>query len=280
MNVLSVNFEAADAPERFATSLRETGFAVLRNHPLSQSLIDAIYRDWTDFFASDDKRAYLFDRQRQDGWFPADISETAVGQTQRDIKEFFHVYTWGRIPPALRDDALCYHAEATALASRLLQWVEAALPLDLQTGLSEPLSNMIRDSDRSLLRVLHYPPLCGKEPPGALRAAAHEDINLLTILPAASAPGLQVRDRQGQWHDVPVDPGAIVVNVGDMLQEATGGWLPSTSHRVCNPADAGCNTSRLSLPLFLHPRGDVVLSARYTAGSYLDERLASLGVRS
>jgi isopenicillin N synthase-like dioxygenase len=112
-----------------------------------------------------------------------------------------------------------------------------------------------------------------------LRAAAHEDINLLTILPAASAPGLQVRDRQGRWHDVPVDPGAIVVNVGDMLQEATDGWLPSTTHRVCNPAGVGCNVSRLSLPLFLHPRGEVVLSSRYTARSYLDERLASLGVR-
>jgi isopenicillin N synthase-like dioxygenase len=279
MHVLSVDFLAEDVPVQFARSLRETGFAVLRNHPLPQDLIDEIYRAWADFFNSDHKAQYRFDPERQDGWFPSEVSELAVEHAVRDIKEFFHVYPWGRIPPALHADALRYHLEASTLASRLLAWVEDALPADIREGLSEPLSGMIDGSDMTLLRVLHYPPLRGDEAPGALRAAAHEDINLLTILPAASAPGLQVQDRAGNWLDVPVDPGALVINVGDMLQEATAGWLPSTSHRVANPTGAAAKESRLSLPLFLHPRSDVVLSARYTAGSYLDERLRHIGAK-
>jgi isopenicillin N synthase-like dioxygenase len=207
------------------------------------------------------------------------VSETAKGRSQRDLKEFYHVYPWGRIPAALRGDALAYHGVANALAAELLGWIEAGLPANIAAGLSEPLSGMITSSPNTLLRVLHYPPLRGDEAPGALRAAEHEDINLITLLPAASAPGLEVRDRQGNWHVVPCEPGAMVVNVGDMLQEATGGWLPSTSHRVANPTGDDARCSRISLPLFLHPRSEVVLSQRHTAGSYLDERLRELGVR-
>ena len=138
---------------------------------------------------------------------------------------------------------------------------------------------MIADSQQTLLRVLRYPPLTGQEPAGSLRAAAHGDINLLTILPAANEPGLQVQDKQGSWVDVPCDFGMLIINIGDMLQEASRGYYPSTQHRVVNPQGEGAGKSRVSLPLFLHPRPEVVLSARHTAGSYLDERLRELGVK-
>ena len=137
---------------------------------------------------------------------------------------------------------------------------------------------MIKDSGQTLLRVLHYPPLKGEEEPDAIRAAAHGDINLLTVLPAANEPGLQVQRKDGSWMDVPCDFGTLIVNIGDMLQEASGGYYPSTIHRVINPEGADMTRSRISLPLFLHPRPDVVLSERYTAESYLQERLRELGV--
>lgn len=280
MFVQTVDYCSAAAPARFVDSLRQSGFAVLVRHPLPTRLIETIYRDWLDFFATGDKAAFRFDPTRQDGWFPAEVSETAKGKQQRDLKEFYHVYPWGRIPPALRLDALSYHGVANALAAELLGWIEAALPTDVAQGLSEPLSGMIQGSPNTLLRVLRYPPLRGDEPAGALRAAEHEDINLITLLPAASGPGLEVRDRTGQWHAVPYESGALVVNVGDMLQEATGGWLPSTPHRVVNPEGEWAQSSRISLPLFLHPRGEVVLSARHSAASYLDERLRELGIRT
>lgn len=281
MFVQTVDYHASDAAARFNQSLHETGFAVLVNHPLPMDLVNRIYANWLAFFDSRDpgKDAFRFSPETQDGWFPPNVSETAKGAKQRDLKEFYHVYPWGRIPAELKDEALNYHATASALAGELLGWIEAHLPAEIAAKLKEPLSNMIAGSPNTLLRVLRYPPLSGDEPPGALRAAEHEDINLITLLPAASAPGLEVRDRQGKWHMVPCEPGALIINVGDMLQEATEGWLPSTSHRVANPTGEDARVSRISLPLFLHPRSEVVLSQRHTAGSYLDERLRELGVR-
>ena len=138
---------------------------------------------------------------------------------------------------------------------------------------------MIKDTPNTLLRVLHYPPLTGEEEPGAVRAAAHEDINLLTILPAANEPGLQVQEQNGNWLDIPADFGHLIVNIGDMLQEASGGYFPSTSHRVINPSGRNAKKSRISLPLFLHPRDEVILSEKHTQKSYLLERLRELGVK-
>ena len=109
-----------------------------------------------------------------------------------------------------------------------------------------------------------------------MRAAAHGDINLLTILPAATEPGLQVLDKDGGWVDVPCDFGLLIVNIGDMLQEASGHYYPSTTHRVLNPTGVAATKSRISLPLFLHPRREVVLSERYTVEKYFNERMEEL----
>ncbi|NMV12645.1 isopenicillin N synthase family oxygenase, partial [Vibrio parahaemolyticus] len=135
-----------------------------------------------------------------------------------------------------------------------LGWVEAYAPKDVQEKFSIALSEMINNSDKTLLRVLHYPPMTGEEEPGAIRAAAHEDINLLTVLPAANEPGLQVKSKEGDWIDVPCDFGNLIINIGDMLQEASGGYFPSTTHRVINPTGGRQEKSRISLPLFLHPK--------------------------
>lgn len=279
MQVKVVDYRAADAAEQFTRSLHETGFGVLINHPLQQALVEKIYADWLDFFNGTDKQQYAFSAETQDGYFSTEISETAKGHTQKDIKEYFHVYPWGRIPAQLKADAMDYYTQANRLAQQLLSWVQQHTPADIAAGYSEPLSQMIDGSRLTLLRVLRYPPLTGQEPAGSLRAAAHGDINLLTILPAANEPGLQVLSKDGQWLDVPSDFGMLIINIGDMLQEASRGYYPSTQHRVVNPTGEGAKRSRVSLPLFLHPREDVVLSERYTAHSYLDERLRELGVK-
>ncbi|MGQ5523237.1 2OG-Fe(II) oxygenase family protein [Chitinimonas sp. PSY-7] len=279
MFVDTVDYCAKDAPRRLVESLRQTGFAVLVRHPLPSGLIEHLYHDWLTFFESGDKTPYHFDPVRQDGWFPPEVSETAKGSQLRDLKAFYHIYLWGRIPPGLRQDVLAYFGVATALASELLGWIEAALPVEVAASLSEPLSDMVLGSSNTLLRMLYYPPLSGEEAPGALRAAEHEDINLITLLPSATEPGLEVCDRQGRWHAVSYEDGALVVNVGDMLQEATQHWLPSTPHRVVNPTGEWARQPCISAPLFLHPRGDVVLSPRYTAADYLHERLCELGIK-
>ncbi len=280
MQVRVVDYLAADAAEQFTRSLHETGFGVLVNHPIQQALVEKIYADWLAFFNTEDKHQFAFSKETQDGYFSTEISETAKGAALKDIKEYFHYYPWGRVPASLEADAQAYFQQANALAQQLLGWVEQYTPAEIAQHYREPLSNMIKDSRQTLLRVLRYPPLTGKEPAGSLRAAAHGDINLLTILPAANEPGLQVQDMNGQWIDVPCDFGMLIINIGDMLQEASHGYYPSTQHRVVNPSGEGAKRSRISLPLFLHPRNEVVLSDRYTAHDYLQERLRELGVKN
>lgn len=278
MLITPVDFTSPTAAKDFTESLHKTGFGVLTNHPLSQALLNTVYAEWYAFFQNEAKHNYAFDPSKYDGYFSPKISETAKGNTKRDLKEFYHIYPWGRYPAEVSDAAKQYYADGATLAATLLSWVEQYTPSDVKAKYSMPLSQMIEGSEQTLLRVLHYPPLRGDEEPGAVRAAAHGDINLLTILPAATASGLQVLGKDQAWHDVPCDFGMLIVNIGDMLEEASAGYYPSTIHRVLNPTGEEAKKSRVSLPLFLHPRPDVVLSERHTAGSYLAERLRELGM--
>ena len=211
----------------------------------------------------------------QQGFHPIEFSETAVGHSVKDIKEYFHVVPGCRMPAALQDEILQYRQSTFELGNQLCNWLQDFSPNRITENISEPF-NAILCSTVSLLRILHYPPLTGTEEPGAVRAAAHEDINVLTILPVAEQPGLQVKDNNGHWVDVASIRGEIVVNSGDMLKEMTNNYYPSTTHRVINPSGSEDieNVSRISIPFFLTPRSDVVLSDRYTSGSYLQERLS------
>jgi len=279
MIIRTVDYKSPDAGQEFVRSLHETGFAVLKNHPISGRMLDSIYSGWGSFFSSDEKQEFLFDPENDDGtqqgYYPIQVSETAVGHTAKDLKEFFHVVPGGRIPPALECEILDYRESTFELGKKLVDWLQRYTPQDVTARLSEPFTEML-SSKASLLRLLHYPPLTGGEEPNAERAAAHEDINLITILPVAEQPGLQVKNKEGNWIDVASVRGELVVNSGDMLLEATNGYFPSTTHRVINPTSDGEveNVSRVSIPFFLTPRLEVVLSDRYTAGSYLEERLS------
>ena len=272
----AVDYRAPDADKEFTESLRSTGFGVLKNHPISETRVKAIYAHWYEYFNSTSKHEYAFNPESYDGFFGAENAEAAKGHKQRDLKEYYHYYPWGQCPDDLKQEIQAYYADTVSFAAELLTWVESNTPDDISQRFQEPLSGMINDSKQSLLRILHYPPLPVEIVPGAIRAQAHEDINLLTILPASNEPGLQVLAQDGTWMDVPCDFGNLIINIGDMLQEASAGYYPSTTHRVVNPEGTDTRKSRISLPLFLHPRPEVVLSDRYTAGAYLTERLREL----
>jgi len=248
MNVKTIDFNQSDVGQELVRSLHETGFAVLRNHPIPRQLLDTIYAGWRDFFNSEAKHDYLFDPDNYDGtqqgFHPQHVSETAVGHSVKDIKEFYHLIPDGKKPPGLAKDILEYRMLAFELGAVLLGWIEE-----------------------------YTPPLTGDEEENAVRAAAHEDINMITLLPVAEQPGLQVRDIDGAWIDVASIPGELVVNSGDMLRELTAGYFPSTTHRVLNPGGTIANESRISIPFFLTPRFEIRLSDAYTSGSYLEERL-------
>tara|TARA_R110002124_G_scaffold52394_7_gene150891 strand:- start:221 stop:1054 length:834 start_codon:yes stop_codon:yes gene_type:complete len=272
--ILAIGLNDEDAPARFAKSLRETGFAILKDHNLSAAEIDQMYAVWADFFAGDTAADYAVQDGQSNGYFGYK-SENAKGAANKDLKEFFHVYHNKEVPPSTEAETRAFQAKLMGLGSTLLDWLDAESPTDLT--FSEPLSKMIAGSDSNLLRIIHYPPLPDDVEPGEVRAAAHEDINLITLLVTGTEPGLQAQDVHGNWHNVPCTPGYITVNGGDMLAMASRGHYPSTPHRVVNPP-AQENRSRYSMPLFVHPRPDVRLD-EMTAGEFLDERLREIGLK-
>lgn len=278
LHVRSVDLRSTKAPTQFVKSLQKTGFAVLHHHPIDMDLVNDVYSMWTDFFNSQEKHDYLFHPIKQDGYFPFK-SEHAKGSNEKDLKEFFHIYPWGRCPDLLETKTRRLYFQLLDLASQLLTWIETEVPTKISSNFSIPLKKMIVDSPQNLLRIINYPAITGDEKPNAIRAAAHEDINLITVLCAGTESGLQAQDVDGIWHDIQCDLGSIAVNTGDMLQMCSNNYFPSTTHRVINPKNDKMGVARMSMPLFLHPNDDVVLSEEHTAGSYLFERLQEIGLK-
>ena len=259
-------------------SLHETGFAILKDHPIAADEISEMYSSWSDFFQRDDRQKYTVQPGNVHGYYGF-RSENAKGSSHKDLKEFYHVYENRPIPESVEQNTRPFQKKMIGIGSELLSWLDNNSPEDVKEKFSEQLTKMVAGSNDNLLRILHYPPLDDSVEPGEERAAAHEDINLITLLVTGSEPGLQAQDKNGHWHDVPCQAGYITINSGDMLSKASGGYYPSTPHRVINPPDQE-NRSRYSMPLFVHPRPEVQLDEHQTAGEYLDERLREIGLKS
>lgn len=294
----------ADRPDRFAAgigaSFREYGFALIADHGVDPALIAEGWRLTAEFFAlpEAEKRRYVVEGTGgARGYTPFGI-EIAKGAEAHDLKEFWHV---GREPPApgmlpnlwpdrpagFRDTFSALFAEFDRVGALLLD----RIALDL--GLAEDWFRPVVAGNNSVLRLLHYPPV-DETAGGAIRAGAHEDINLITLLLGAEESGLELLTRDGRWLPVAPPEGALVVNIGDMLQRLTNHVLPSTTHRVRNPAGERARFSRYSMPFFLHPRSDFRIETlaecvtgdrpdRYpqgiTADDYLQERLREIGLK-
>ena len=280
MKFVAIDYRSPFAGSAFSESLRTTGFGIITNHPIHRAEIEELYAAWAEFFGSEEKFKYLVDPVTQQGYVPQTLSEVAKGYAARDLKEFYNFYDTGVCPESLREKTFNLYQKLAQVGSTLLQWIEAGLPDEIAQQLTIPLYQMIMNSHQSLFRINYYPALTGEEPTGSLRAQAHADIDLLTVLTAGSAEGLQAKDTNDVWHDIPCDPNTIIINAGDMLQECTQGFYPSTQHRVLNLNGEAALKPRMSCPLFLHPRPDVILSPRHTAQSYLHERLVELGLRT
>lgn len=288
MKVLQCDMKSGSFAKDFQKSLLETGFAVVVNHGIPKEVFDSAYRVWGNFFQSaNQKKLYLHDKETQAGYFPM-RSEKAKDAKVTDLKEFFHFFGNRKsmsldTPAYTLDETVITFKQLERLATQLLRTLESVTetaPWGPNGEIRENWPSIIDSSKGTLFRILHYPPLAEDVEDGAVRAAAHEDINLLTLLPSATEPGLEVMDTEGNWHAVETSSNnAIIVNAGDMLQEMTNGMYKSTTHRVVNPSGEAAKKSRYSMPLFLHPHSDVRLSDRYTAGEFLEQRLKELGLK-
>lgn len=248
----------------FVNSLIDTGFAVVTDHGISEGLIRDTAAVWKRFFLSGNEIKSIFVNEEDGnmGWKRM-LSEKAIGATQADLKEFFHWKPKAKIPYDVSHLTQVMFSELSYLANELLEIIDDEEDTNYRFA--------CKNSNNTLLRTLYYPAMNFDSANGAVRAAAHEDINFITLLVAASAPGLQVLDKAGVWHNVPHEDNSIVVNIGDMMQLASQGKYKSTTHRVVNPKNN--RLDRISMPLFIHPNGDTELVPGTTAQQYLKQRL-------
>ena len=290
-----------DFADALGASFARYGFAVVSDHGLDQGVIDAAIGDAKAFFALPDatKRAYHEPGTGgARGYTPFGV-EAAKDAKMVDLKEFWHTgrelpeghpyrkymraNLWPSEVPAFRRDVYGMYEALDALGAKLLAAIARYLKLD-----DAYFEDKVRLGN-SVLRLLHYPPVPADAP--GVRAGAHEDINVITLLLGAEEAGLQLLDRDGQWLDIAPPPGALVVNIGDMLQRLTNHVLPSTTHRVVNPAPERRGFSRYSTPFFLHFEPEFEIATlpscvtaenpnRYpepiTADGYLTERLREI----
>ena len=162
MNVRTVKYTEENAPSVFTQSLHQTGFSVLKNHPIDLSLINDVYEEWSMFFSREIKNNYLFNENTQDGFFPFK-SENAKGNSAKDLKEFFHFYPWGMFPKGLSNKTKILFKQLLELAETLLEWIERESPENVKLLFSMPLPEMVDSSPNNLLRIIHYPSLKGDE---------------------------------------------------------------------------------------------------------------------
>ena len=282
----------------------EIGFVAVKNHGLSDALCAELYSQVKGFFtlSKEEKEAYEIEGLAGQRGYVSFGKEHAKNKNEGDLKEFWHfgqtVEDNDPIKEEYPDNVQVNELpEFNAIGREVYQKLEATgremlRAIALHLNLDENYFDAKIHNGNSILRPIHYPPIT-HEPKDAVRAAEHEDINLITLLMGASADGLQVLNKSGEWISVTALPDQIVVNVGDMLQRLTNNKLKSTTHRVVNPPREKWGTSRYSIPFFLHPRSEVSLNclpscisesnpknfSDITAGEYLEQRIIELGLK-
>lgn len=277
------------------SAFHETGFVTIANHGMDKSLIDELYNVVQAFFALPEavKSKYEIPGLAGQRGYTSKGKEKAKDAKVPDLKEFWQ-RGQGENPIV---DELPRFDQVTGEVFRRLETTGRELlnAIAVYLGLAEDYFEPKVIQGNSILRAIHYFPIEDPDslPDDAVRAGAHEDINLITLLIGASADGLEVLTREGNWYPVKAHGEDIVVNVGDMLQRLTNNKLKSTTHRVVNPPRELMKTSRFSVPFFLHPKADMSLAALescvdtehpkayadVTAGEYLDERLREIGLK-
>ena len=282
----------------------EIGFVAVKNHGLSDELCAELYAQVKGFFtlSKEEKKAYEIEGLAGQRGYVSFGKEHAKNKNEGDLKEFWHfgqtVEDNDPIKEEYPDNVQVNELpKFNAVGREVYQKLEATgremlRAIALHLNLDENYFDAKIHNGNSILRPIHYPPIT-HEPKDAVRAAEHEDINLITLLMGASADGLQVLNKSGEWISVTALPDQIVVNVGDMLQRLTNNKLKSTTHRVVNPPREKWGTSRYSIPFFLHPRSEVSLNclpsciseskpkkfSDITAGEYLQQRIIELGLK-
>lgn len=285
--------------EDLGNSFNQTGFAIIKNHGLTQEITSNLYSTIQSFFNLDDEKKikYYFPELYGQRGYVVKGQEHAKGSSKGDLKEFFHIgnptiSNPENIWPIEVDnfEEVGTNAFLTLEKIGLTLLKAIAIYLNLE---EDYFTNKVKGGE-SIMRSIHYYPLKDTDlEDGAVRAAAHGDINLITLLMGASADGLEILTKEEKWIPIISEQDQLVINVGDMLERLTNKKLMSTVHRVVNPSQEKLNTSRYSIPFFMHPKPDMDLTCLdnciddinpksfddVTAGQFLEERLKEIGLK-
>jgi isopenicillin N synthase-like dioxygenase len=243
-------------------SVPDASYLVSHDHHLRLFDIAGLRAGWLSFFRSYEKFDFSRNKQRLSGYFDLRV-ETAINAPEPDYKEFFHFYPYSPCPVFLKQQTLQLFALLKAIAIQALDHLS-----ELRLINAIPLNDIV-ESQSLVLRVSHYPQTSNHE----FLAWEHDDINLLTVIPEASAPGLQILANNGEWICCDPKPGEAVILFGDMLSAYTNGAISSTRHRVVNH-----QLKRLSFSFFTNPSASFSLSPNCIAGKLLEERVSKLGL--
>lgn len=289
--------------EEIGKAYEDIGFVALKGHFLNDALVEKLYTEVKKFFSLplETKQKYEIPGIGGQRGYVSFGKESAKGKKEGDLKEFWHFGQYVENDPKLEaeypknviveelPEFNTVGKEAYRMLEKTAKYVLRALALHLK--LEETYFDNYIHNGNSILRPIHYPPIT-EEPKEAVRAAAHGDINLITLLMGAQGRGLQVKNNKGEWIDAIAEPDELMINVGDMLSRHTNNKLKSTIHQVINPPRELWGTSRYSIPFFMHPISDMKLDVldscidadnpkQYddiTAGEFLNERLIELGL--
>lgn len=293
-----------DFVKQLGAAYEEIGFVALKGHFLSDRLSDSLYSEIEKFFnlPLDTKLQYEIDGLAGQRGYTSFGKEKAKDSKAFDLKEFWHFGQYVDDNDPIKNEypnniLVKELPEFNKVGKEAYQKLEETgkyvlKAIALYLGLDENWFDPNIHNGNSILRPIHYPPI-KQEPQSAVRAGQHEDINLITLLMGASADGLEVLNKKGEWVAVTALPEQLIVNVGDMLQRLTNNQLKSTTHRVVNPPREQWSSSRYSIPFFLHPRSDMSLNCLsncisaenpkayddITAGAYLEQRLIEIGLK-
>lgn len=272
MEVKVANLRSNEFEKDLIDSVVNTGFVVVTHHGISDTLIREAQSNWREFFLQEQIYKNLFINEKDPNMgYKGMKTEKAVGAKVADLKEYYHWKPGQFMPQGPWAPTLHLFHQLEDVSRQILSVIDRE---NRKNGYYSSYVDDCYQSDNTIIRSLYYPAMDFSAEPDAVRAAAHEDINHITLLVAASAPGLQVLDKAGNWHDVPHEENSIVVNIGDMMQLASGGKYKSTTHRVINPENN--KQDRVSMPLFVHPHSHTLLAPGKTAGEYLAERIAQI----
>lgn len=267
-----IHLHDRDAAVKFSQSLHENKFALIKSDLFTSEDLATFYEEWRRFFRSDieEKHHYLFDEVKEHGYFPVNLERARIAK-ETGHKEVYHYFPTGNNPSATQESSYKIYMTLLLISQTILQWLDISTPEEITSNFPLPLSSSLDIQLYTLLRVLYHPADDAKTT-NVIRTIEHEDRSLLTLLPSATAPGLEIKNSRGEWVSVEGREDSVLVISGHLLEIYSRGYYQPITHRVINSRNDIRAGERISSVLFVHPKPDIILPNGLSVIGFFHER--------